>query len=283
MVSALFGVVGQQAPQWYSETVGEFLGSRQCRVPCTAFDARDVGPVDSCCKAEGLLRETILLAQPPNVSAELRSNIHCREEHTDAADRSTDDESQFLLDLLPAPSNHLLMDAAVAPSHHVSSSLEKVLEHRLLAAITTELWVRGVRDFEVLRGEVDAHGYDLVLEVSGILRHIQLKAMIRGGKRRDVGVSLALGRKPSGCVIWMTYDPDTLELGPFLWFGNDPGAALPALGDRSVRHSKGDAQGFKAERTGHRLVSRSRFSQLPDVGDLVDALFGKTQAARTIE
>jgi hypothetical protein len=186
------------------------------------------------------------------------------------------------LDFAARRSNHAFVDLAAAPSYHASSLLEKVLEHRLLAALTTELWCRGVRDFEVLRGEVDAQGHDLVFEVAGLVRHAQLKAMVRGGKRRDVGVSLALARKPAGCVIWMIYDPDTLELGPFLWFGGEPGEPLPPPGDRVVRHSKGNAAGEKMERAGHRLVSRSRFATLETVCELVDALFG-TPGARRVE
>ena len=122
---------------------------------------------------------------------------------------------------------------------------------------------------------MDAHGHDIVVEARGILRHIQLKAMVSGGKRRDVGVSVALAARPSGCVIWTVYDPATLELGPFLWFGGRPGAPLPALGRRPVRHTKGDASGIKAERMGHRLVPRSKFTRLETIDALVDALFGR--------
>jgi len=37
------------------------------------------------------------------------------------------------------------------------------------------LWRRGVYDVEVLRSESDAHGYDLVMVRSRIIRHIQFK------------------------------------------------------------------------------------------------------------
>lgn len=154
-----------------------------------------------------------------------------------------------------------------------SSSLEKVLEHRLIAELTTHLWIEGVTEVEILRGEVDCHGYDLVMEARGILRHIQLKAMVRGGKRRDVGVHTRLAAKPSGCVIWMIYDPQTLELGPFLWFGDKPGAPLPPLGNRIGRHSKGNAEGLKLERWTQRQVGKSRFTELADIGELSRALF----------
>lgn len=163
------------------------------------------------------------------------------------------------------------LDAPV--SSHRSSALEKVLEYRFLAALTTELVVRG-SEFEVLRGDTDLAGHDLVIEANGILRHIQLKAMIAGGKRANVGISTRLSAKPSGCVIWMIYDPATLELGPWRWFGEPPGMPLPPLGGRVVRHSKANALGEKAMRTGHRLVPIGRFERIAGVAELTDRLFG---------
>jgi hypothetical protein len=161
---------------------------------------------------------------------------------------------------------------APAP-YQVSTSLEKILEHRFVAALTTHLWLNGAGEVEVLRGEVDCHGYDLVIEARGVLRHIQLKAMIAGGKRREVGVNVRLASKPSGCVVWMVYDPDTLELGPYLWFGSTPGHPLPPLGGRVGRHSKGNSEGVKLERYGQRQIAKSRFAKLNDVGELSVALF----------
>ena len=45
---------------------------------------------------------------------------------------------------------------------------------------------------DVMRGAFDAHGHDVVFEVSGVLRQVQLKAMVAGGKRRDVSVNMRL-------------------------------------------------------------------------------------------
>lgn len=166
------------------------------------------------------------------------------------------------------------MATRAAPTYEVASSLEKVLEHRLVAALTTHLWLSGIKEVEVLRGEVDCHGYDLVIEANGVLRHIQLKAMIKGGKRREVGVNARLAAKPSGCVVWMVYDPRTLELGPFLWFGGNARLPLPPLGQKVGRHSRGNAEGSKLERPGQRRVPRGRFTSLSSIGELGEALFG---------
>jgi hypothetical protein len=160
----------------------------------------------------------------------------------------------------------------VGPSHR-SSALEKVLEYRFLADLTAQLWRRGAQ-FEVLRGDVDNGGHDLVIEANGVLRHIQLKAMIKGGKRADVAINTSLARKSSGCVVWMTYDPATLALGPFRWLGGAPGEPLPELGDRVAKHSKGNALGEKTVRPAHRVVPRGRFEKIVTIAELADRLFG---------
>lgn len=185
--------------------------------------------------------------------------------------------SHIVLDLRSSGSDHRLVDTDENTASRHSSSLEKVLEHRLLAELVTALWIDGTSDFEILRGEVDAHGYDIVIEARGIIRHIQLKAMVRGGRRRDVSVNLRLARKPSGCVIWMVYDPATLKLGPFLWFGAAPGQPLPMLGEQAAKHSKANASGLKLARPAHRLLSKSRFKVLDDVRTLASALFGAAE------
>lgn len=155
-----------------------------------------------------------------------------------------------------------------------SSSLEKVLEHRFVSELTTCLWLGGCRDFEVLRSEVDASGYDIVVEAKGVLRHIQLKSMAKAGKKRSVSVNMRLASKPSGCLVWFDYDPATLRLGPFRWFGTLPGFGLPHPGEEVARHTKGDSTGSKKQRVAHRVLRKSKFTQVGTVADLVPFLFG---------
>src|SRR5262245_17978717 len=126
----------------------------------------------------------------------------------------------------------------VVPEH--SSALEKLLEHLFVGDLLRCLWQSGARDMEVLRAEVDRGGYDLVLEANGVRRYLQLKASHARAKAREVKINTNLARKPGGCVIWMRYDPMTLQLGPFLWFGGKPGQALPSLGEKIGRHTKGN-------------------------------------------
>ena len=101
-----------------------------------------------------------------------------------------------------------------------SSYRERVLEHQLVGEILRELWLRHAYAVEVLRAEVDAAGYDIVLEHQLVVRHIQLKATRAGGKRASVGANIQLCNKPSGCVIWFDVAPDTTRpTGPFYWLG----------------------------------------------------------------
>ena len=158
-------------------------------------------------------------------------------------------------------------------SPHVSSLREKVLEYRFLAELTSFLLLRGI-PFDVLRGDVDAQGYDLVIEADGVTRHIQLKAMHASGKRADVSVNLNLMAKPSGCIIWMCYDTATLAIGPFRWFGGLRRAPLPDPGERVARHSKGNTDGTKPPRGDHRLITRSQFALITSMEALVERLFG---------
>jgi len=126
-----------------------------------------------------------------------------------------------------------------------------------------------------MKPQVDDAGYDLVVEANGVIRHIQLKSSFRGAKTASQKVHLRLGEKPSGCVIWLIFEPKTLDLGPFLWFGSSPGKALPDLASFKVaRHTKGDATGHKAERPMIRVVPKGRFMSLATIEELLGVLFG---------
>lgn len=156
-----------------------------------------------------------------------------------------------------------------------SRAREQLLEHQFLGEIVRRMLLVG-RRCEVLRAEFDASGHDVVLESDGVLRHVQLKAMRADGRRADVNIHTALADKPSGCVIWILVDPATLTATEFLWFGGAPGDPLPDLGDRPVRHAKGDATGAKAVRPDLREVRRSQFERVSGHEMLIERLFGTT-------
>lgn len=127
---------------------------------------------------------------------------------------------------------------------------------------------------EVASPEVDNAGYDVIAEDRGIVRHIQLKASYIGGKTANQKVHTRLADKPSGCVIWIYFDQDTLELGPFYFFGSTPGEKLPDLsGFKIAKHTKGDQDGYKAERPNIRVIPKGRFKKINSVGEVYDVLF----------
>lgn len=158
--------------------------------------------------------------------------------------------------------------------HFLESSIrEKVLEHLFIGDLLRCLWRRGIRGVEILRAEVDSNGYDLVLEYQSIIRHVQLKASYNKAKTARQNIQLSLGDKPSGCVIWLQFDPETMELGPFLWLGNKAGEKLPCLGDRIARHTKGAKDGYKAERPRLRIVNKGSFERVETIDDVANLLF----------
>jgi hypothetical protein len=162
-----------------------------------------------------------------------------------------------------------------ALAHSFDSSLqEQALGDIFLGQLLTFMWLRGKRDIEVLKSEVDRGGYDLVLEANGAIQHIQLKSSFRGSKVRAVDVSTKLLSKPSGCVLWLEFAPESLTIERFYWFGGRAQEALPPLGLRVSRHSKGNSQGEKTARPVHRVLNRGRFEAVVDIAGVVGKLFG---------
>lgn len=160
---------------------------------------------------------------------------------------------------------------------HRSTMRENMLEHLLLAQLGAELIARGV-DYDELHSRVDRNGFDVLLEAGGIARHMQVKVKILGGKRTDVSINLHLARKPSGCAVWLTYDPATRTFCDIRWFGAAPGDPLPEIGGKVARHTRANSHGIKAERADHRVLPARRFERLDDIAHLADRLFGMQPA-----
>lgn len=170
-----------------------------------------------------------------------------------------------------------------ASAHSMYSSYrESILEHLFAAAVMRHLWLDGFRRLELLKSQVDNSGYDLVLEENAVTRHIQLKASHHGAATPRVGINIALGEKPSGCVVWSFFDEATLDIGPFLWFGGAPGERLPDISElQVVRHTKANARGIKTERPNMRYIPRAKFERINTVEVLVLRLFGPRPAPPT--
>lgn len=155
-----------------------------------------------------------------------------------------------------------------------SATREHILQHRFLADVCSELWRRQEFDFAVSHSEVDNSGYDIIIEARGVLRHVQLKAMHAGARRRSFDIQARLADRTDGCVVLMVHDAQSLAILGYRWFGCAPGEGLSGIGDKVTRHSKGNALGIKAERPALREVPLSQFEGLENVSELVSRLFG---------
>ena len=161
-------------------------------------------------------------------------------------------------------------------SHYVHSTLrERIVEHVFVGDALRRLWQRRVTEVEVLRSEFDAGGYDLVMSYRKIVRHIQFKSSITGGKAAGITASLKLMDKPSGCIIWILVTKE-LKLDSYLWLGGSPGQPLPEdIRELKVaKHTKGNAEGIKTEKPQHRIVPRGRFERLGSLDEVLERLFG---------
>lgn len=166
-----------------------------------------------------------------------------------------------------------------APATALQSSFyEQLVEHVFISEILQEAWYRHEKTIEVLRSEIDASGYDVVLECNSIIRHIQLKTSAEGGKTAYQNVNIHLADKPGGCIIWLVRAEDAVTCRmrlSYRYFGGAPGEPLPALDAFPVaRHTKGDATGFKRERPGIRRVPKTAFTAIDSTSGLIDRLFG---------
>jgi hypothetical protein len=151
-----------------------------------------------------------------------------------------------------------------------------VLEHLFVGEVMRYCWLNHLPRIEMLKSQVDNSGYDIVLEANSIMRHIQLKASHVGAATPGVGINIELGNKPSGCVVWIFFEPDTLQFSHFLWFGGLPGERLANLDTfRAVTHNKRNAQGVKTERPNIRYLTKATFARLETIQDVVIELFGE--------
>ena len=156
-----------------------------------------------------------------------------------------------------------------------SSYREKLVEHLFVSELLRISWQSRNCELEVAKPEVDNAGYDLIAEAGGIIRHIQLKASYLGSRTSKQKVHQMLSEKPAGCVVWIYFDSETLELGPFLYFGSDNRGPLPDISDLPVaRHTKGNREGYKAARPNIRVVNKGRFAVCKSPLEIYEALFG---------
>ena len=155
-----------------------------------------------------------------------------------------------------------------------SGHREKVVEHVFLGELLRHLWVAKISGVQVLKPEVDASGYDIVLSLGKVIRHVQLKTSMHDGKAAHQPIHESLAQHPSGCVVWIVLNEDLTFTG-FRWFGGDAGKPLSDLKTfKRTKHTKANAQGVKKDRAQTWSVPKSAFEKLPDMAALVGKLFG---------
>jgi len=157
-----------------------------------------------------------------------------------------------------------------------SRDRENLIEHVFISEVLQEAWFVREQRVEILRSEVDAYGYDLVIECNGIIRHVQLKSSGSIGRARSVTVNRSLESKSGGCVVWVVFDHDP-DLGRvklrFLYFGGRrPRDRMPSLGD-----VVGTNPLSKKDRPNTRKLKKSQFDEIPTVAELLDRMFGKVR------
>lgn len=156
-----------------------------------------------------------------------------------------------------------------------SSYRENLIEHLFVGELMRHLWINGIAEVEVLKPEVDDSGYDLVIEANSCVRHIQLKSSFASAATSQVKASMKLAAKPSACVVWIEFEPKTMQLGPFLWFGGRPNERITDFSsNRVAKHTRANAQGVKQERPNQRMLRRSSFERLANYEALIEKLFG---------
>lgn len=158
---------------------------------------------------------------------------------------------------------------------HQSVYREKLLEHLLIGELLKYSWLHAGATLEVSQPSIDRSGHDVVLEANGVTRHLQLKSSAHTASTPTQKVHLGLASKPSGCVVWTRFDRTTMNLGPFLFFGAEPGLPLPPLDAFKVaKHTKGNKDGVKMDRPNLRIIRMSQFREIADIPTLYAALFG---------
>ena len=162
------------------------------------------------------------------------------------------------------------MEHEVNPHSYYSSRREKLLENLFSGEVLRELWRRGIYEVDLLHSDIDASGYDLVLELPDGVRHIQLKAST---KRKQIIANAKICVRPSGCVVVMIVSEENLSFQEFLWFGdrlNQQCSDLRVL--PKARHSKGNSKGVKLTRQDTHKVSVGNFERVESFVHLVDKL-----------
>lgn len=155
-----------------------------------------------------------------------------------------------------------------------SSYREKLIEHLFVGELLKLSWLEHECGLEIAKPEVDNSGYDIIAECYGVVRHIQLKTSHTFSSTSLQKVHIKLADKPSGCVVWIIFDEDSLKFKEFLFYGEQAGEPLPNIDNLKVaKHTKGNKDGVKNERPNIRVINKGQFESINSIGSLFQKLF----------
>jgi hypothetical protein len=143
--------------------------------------------------------------------------------------------------------------------------VENIMEHAFLSDVLQHCWFIRHHRVEVIRPDVDAGGYDLVLEANGRVRHVQLKSYSAGGaKGAPKLINSRLRDHPDPCVVRISWKPDPETCRVALRYRYSERANWPTPVD--------GAKNFELKGA-HFVPGTPAFFETPD---LVDRLFGES-------
>ncbi len=155
-----------------------------------------------------------------------------------------------------------------------SSYREKLIEHLFVAELLKQSWLHHRCELDIAKPEVDSTGYDLIGESNGVIRHIQLKTAKIGSTTKNQKIHIKLAEKPSGCVVWIYFNEESMELGPFYFYGANAGSQIHNFSELKVaKHTKGNKSGFKAERANIRVIPKHHFTKIESIEEIYNQLF----------
>jgi hypothetical protein len=96
--------------------------------------------------------------------------------------------------------------------------LRNMLEHVFMVELLQEAWFVREQTIEVLRAEVDAYGYDLVVRCNGVTRWVQLKTSDAGTSVKSQTVSRKLASLVGACVVYLRLRHCRIASRSATWF-----------------------------------------------------------------
>jgi hypothetical protein len=155
-----------------------------------------------------------------------------------------------------------------------STLRENLVEHMFLAEILQEAWFVREQQVEVLKAEVDAFGYDLVLECNGILRHVQLKASEETGYTSRQTINSTLENKSGACIVWIVlkriHEIHRFEMTYLFFGGAKSDLPMPSLGEVVGMNPRS-----KTIRANTRVIKKNQFERISTTTELLNRMFGE--------